>query len=374
MPERAVTLPPDQTSEYVCIPSALSLKYLEGVVSRALGEAVVVAGCTATNLCAAAAERVSDSGATILHLALELSGGHAFELVAKILSPDSTNIFKIDRRFTSRRWEVALMRWWGLQSLPNVPVVYDTRADPIAREYWILHEYFPCVGHAAGRMGHADVARLAGHVAALHAYSGERLGELETLLDAIEPGDPRAPGQLIAVLRHAAMESELVAISGLSDAELGVLSACCDAIQDRPAWVNEWDTVCVNRDFSARNAAVRDCDGRGQLVSFDWGAAQLGPAEADLEVLLGRDFAGDAGARDVLVREYLRAYADLTGREIAYEMFMARVPWARLMVELRYIVGHLSSLQWMRWQSRSPFLIHGLVRYAERTLGELHGR
>ena len=36
-----IALPPEQTSEYVYIPRGLSLEYLEGVVSRALGEDIV---------------------------------------------------------------------------------------------------------------------------------------------------------------------------------------------------------------------------------------------------------------------------------------------------------------------------------------------
>jgi aminoglycoside phosphotransferase (APT) family kinase protein len=106
-------------------------------------------------------------------------------------------------------------------------------------------------------------------------------------------------------------------------------------------------------------------------VSFDWGAAHLGPAEEDFEVLLRRDFAGDKAGQAELVREYLDAYGSLTGRAIAYDAFMARMPWARLICTLRYIVDNLDSLRWMGWQSRSPYLIHALVRAVRRALEEV---
>lgn len=85
-------------------------------------------------------ERVIDFGATLLHLALDLSDGRSLDLVAKVLSPDATNSFTADRRSDSRRWEAALMRWWGDQAVPNVPEVLDTRADAPAHEYWVLRE------------------------------------------------------------------------------------------------------------------------------------------------------------------------------------------------------------------------------------------
>ena len=369
-----IALPPGQTSEYVYIPRGLSLGYLQGVLRRALGDSITISGCTAFNLCTGNDERVSDSGATVLHFVLDLSDGRVFQLVAKVLSPDSVNIFKIDRRFEARRWEVALIRWWGKQDIPHIPAIYNTRADASSREYWILYEYFPRVGWSAGRAGTADVVQLAEHIAYLHAYSRQRLEELGSLLDGIAPGDLRTPDLLLDALARAMADGDLVAIAGLSGDELAVLSGCRNVIKHRPAWVDRWDIVCANRDFSASNTAVRDAGGRKQLVSFDWGAAHLGPAEEDFDVLLGRDFATDTDAKENLVRRYLRAYADLTGRSIERDEFVARIPWARLMVTLRYVVEHLNSLKWMRWQSRSVHLIHALIGLAKRTVGGLHGQ
>jgi hypothetical protein len=237
--------------------------------------------------------------------------------------------------------------------------VYDTRADATAREYWILHEYFPSRGYRTARPRWEDVVNLAGHIAELHAYTHERLGELSEVLDTSGNGAMLAPEMLVSMVQHALADRRLVSSAGLSSDDQEVLSRCCDAILTRPHWVDEWQMVLVNADLSSRNTAVRD---EGQLVSFDWGAAHLGPAEEDFDVLRSRDFAGEPEARDLLVEVYLHAFGVLTGQDIAEDRFLARMPWARLMVTLRYIAGSFASLQWMPWQSRSAFLVHDMVK------------
>jgi len=276
--------------------------------------------------------RVSNSGATVLRLAIELADGHSVDLVLKVLSPDSVNIFKIDRRFDARSWETALMRWWGEQSIPQLPVVYDTRADHLTREYWILHEYFPCVGwtRSGQTVDRASQERLMGHVAVLHAHSRSRLEELRALQtgDALAHGSSCPPSMLVHEMNEVLADTGFIANTvALSSDELSILSDCMTLIDDRPSWVDEWDYVCINRDFSLSNTAVRGTGQDSQLVSFDWCAAHIGPIEQDFEVLLGRDLKGGKSEQDRLIRRYLAVYAELTGHRMDSDVFRARIPW-----------------------------------------------
>ena len=345
-------------------------------MSRVIEGDTTITRCTTSNLCASKDLRVSDSGATVLRLTIELADGWSVDVVLKVLSPDSVNIFKIDEKFRARKWEIALMRWWGEQGIPQIPIIYDTRAEHTAREYWILHEYFPHIGWAKkGKSG--DIAAmecLMEHVACLHAYSRKRIEELRALLsgDDTVPGELYTPPALLNALDAVLADANfLTKTVGLSDNELKVISNCMNLISDRPTWVDEWDFVCVNRDFSAINTAVKDTPDGPQLVSFDWGAAHIGPIEHDFDVLLGRDLKVDKPTQDVLVRLYLESYGSLTGHKIDFEIFMARIPWARLTLMLGYTMEHLNTLKWMPWQSRSVYFIHLFLDLAERIAAEI---
>jgi hypothetical protein len=339
------------------------LDYVQEALARTLDGDVSVAECNASNLCASYAMRVSNSGATVLRLSLELADGRTMNVVLKVLSVDSCNIFKIDRCFDARQWETALMRWWGDQGLPQLPVVYDVRSEPLAREYWILYEYFPHVGwtHTDEEPDVAAMERVVEHAAFFHAYTRDRLDQLQ----ALQPDDGTGSGSLCPPSTIAlALEAELADTKlltdtvGLSDDERAVLADSLSLIENRSGWVDEWDYACVNRDFSVSNTAVRETPDGPQLVSFDWGAAHLGPMEQDIDVLLGRDFQVDETTQEALVRHYLEAYTDLTGRQTDYAVFMARIPWARLLEHLRSALEQMKSLKWMPWQSRSHYLIH----------------
>ena len=76
---------------FVHVPPRLNVAYLEDVLSKKLERGVTVSDCTATNLCAHNWGGVSNSGATVLRLALDLAHGEHIDLVAKLLSPDVVN-------------------------------------------------------------------------------------------------------------------------------------------------------------------------------------------------------------------------------------------------------------------------------------------
>jgi hypothetical protein len=368
-----ITLPPEQTSEYVYIPRSLNLDYLQSVLARTLAGDAAVSRYEVSNLCTSNEMRVSHTGATVLRIALKLADGRTMDLVAKVQCPDSVNIFKIDRRFSLRLWETAVMRWWGEQDIPHVPVVYDTCAESSSREYWVLQEYFPTIGWSSKDIETEDMLGLFEHVAYLHAYSRDKIQEIYGLC----PEDDMAFNSLFAfdhlldVLASATTNDALLSAAGLTGEDLAVLADCREVIASRPAWVDDWDIVCVNRDFSRSNTAIRDVEGKKQFVSFDWSASHLGPCEEDMDVLLNHYAPAHKAIHETLVQKYLQVYCDLTGRSIEYDRFVARIRWARLLVTLRLTVEHLLSLEWMPWQSRSACLIRTFVRIAKRLAVEL---
>ncbi len=371
-----IALQPENLSEYVHIPRGVTLEYLQEHLGRELGYDPTIRQCKLSNLCASNDMRVSNSGATVLRLAIDLADGSSLDCALKVLSPDSVNIFKIDRRFEARFWETALMRWWGEQQIPQIPIVYDVRSDSTAREYWILQEYFPYVGisQSGQPADNASRERLIDHVAALHAYSGSRTKELDAFHagNDFAQGSRYTPEMLTQGIENVLTDSEFVSkIVALSKDELTILTDCLSLIERRPKWVDEWDHVCANRDFSDSNTAVRETSHGSELVSFDWGAAHIGPIEQDFDVLLGRDLQIEKAEKDALVKRYLDVYADLTGRRIDFDVFMARIPWARLMVTLRYALEHLLSLQWMPWQSRSLYFIHFFIGLSSNIAAEI---
>jgi len=80
---------------FVGVPPRLNAAHLASVLSQRLGRDTTISGYEATNLCARNWRGVSDSGATVLRLSLALDDGHTHDLVAKILSPDLVNLFKV---------------------------------------------------------------------------------------------------------------------------------------------------------------------------------------------------------------------------------------------------------------------------------------
>ena len=219
--------------------------------------------------------------------------------------------------------------------------------------------------------------RLVEHVASLHAYSRGRIEELRALQHEkdIAPGVLCPPSVLVRAIDAALSDTQFLSqVVHLSDDERSVLADCRSLIEGRPRWVDESEVVCLNRDFSVSNTAFRDTPQGGQLVSFDWGAAHIGPIEEDVEVLLGRDFRTDRATQEMIVRHYLSAYHELVGRSSDYDVLMARIRWARLMVTLRYTFEHMNSLHWMRWQSRSLHFIHFFIGLAKSNAVEIRTR
>ena len=51
----------------------------------------------------------------------------------------------------------------------------------------------------------------------------------------------------------------------------------------------------------------------------------------------------------------------------------ARLPWARFLVTLRYIVEHANSLRWVPYQTRSREMIHLFTPLCDRYLADLPG-
>jgi hypothetical protein len=371
---------PQGTDEvFVHVPPRLDLAYLADVLSRKMGRDVPIANCAATNLCANSWGGVSNSGATVLRLALALDGGNALDLVAKVLSPDPVNLFKIDCRFSSRLTEVSWADWWGKQKVSWVPVVYDTRADTRAREFWIIREYFPQVGWAGfdatqpkgmGRFS-ADVGRLRAllrQVALLHAYSRLRIEELrDAFLVADEASVPSQTLQ--SWVQQAVDESSFLSEIGVADEERAAMAAMGAALGDVPRWVEQWDTVCVTADWGPDNLGLREGH-KGELVIFDWGTARLAPMEEDIDVLWTRIEDVNPVRRAELLAYYLDVYAGAAGRRIEPDAFRARMPWARFFCTLRYLLGHLQALRWVPHQTRSREYVHLFIRLARRQLAE----
>ena len=365
--------------DFVYIPPTLDRAYLEQVLSRTLGQDVALSRCTATNLCAGNYGGVSNSGATVLRLSLELGSGEPLDLVAKILSPDAVNLFKCDRRFDSRLAEIAWAAWWGRQNVPYAARLYDARADTQSREFWIVQEYLSQVGGSSvtddpTKHFCAEAPRLRQlfeTIARLHAHSRRRIDELLSLFGGprIQPGHLCTPTQLLEALNGLFADITFLSTIGVAEEERQLLDKYCAAIEQRPTWVDEWDVVCVTADWAPDNLSVRG----EELVTFDWGTTRLAPMEEDLFVLLGRLALGDE-AKHELVRHYLWVYAVKTGRQIDERAFAARLPWARFLVTLRYLVEHANNLRWVPYQTRSREFIHLFVRLCNRYLADLPSR
>ncbi|MBN1918538.1 MAG: hypothetical protein JW889_11575 [Verrucomicrobia bacterium] len=370
---------------FVHVPPRLNLAYLADVLSRKLGRDITIAECATTNLCANNWGGVSCSGATVLCLSLTLDGGDTLDLVAKILSPDPVNLFQIDLRFSSRLKEVAWADWWGNQDVPWVPVIYDTRADRRAREFWVIHEYFPQVGWPGFDAtkpkgpGHfsADTGRLRTimrQAALLHAYSRSRIEELRGVFP-VGNGvtvDACASQTLQSWLTQAVADPSFLSGIGVSDEERASLDAFGEALAHVPEWVEQWDMVCVTGDWKQDNFGIRDGN-QSELVTFDWGAARLAPMEEDVDVLLGRIKNADSAQKDDLLGYYLEVYADKTGRRIEPAAFRARIPWAYFFAHLRYLLGHVEALRWVPYQTRSRDFVHLFIGLCKKLMEKLFG-
>jgi hypothetical protein len=372
-----IALPPNDDHTFVYIPRGFDQAYLEGALSRALGQSIIISSCRVTNLCAWQDGGVSNSGATVLRLSLDLADGTSFDVKAKILSPDAVNLFKPDCRFDARLSEIAWARWWGEQDVSFVPIVYDTRADITAREFWTLEEYFPQVGWPGYRaetpkgMGHfsADMSRLRAlfeQVAVLHAHSRVKMHELRPLFSGsgIRPGHLCTPSMLLDALTCLLEDTSLLSTINIMEEKRRLLDTYRQTIARRPSWVDEWDVVCVTADWGPDNFGMRDPERASELVTFDWGTTRLAPMEGDLWILLGR-LELDEETQGTLVHHYLQCYADRTGRPIDDSAFMARIPWARFLVHLRYIAEHANNLRWVRYQTRSADMIHLFIHLLE---------
>lgn len=384
MKDTRIVLPRGPDHDFVYVPPTLNRAYLGQVLSRALGRDVSLSRCTATNLCADHHGGVSHSGATVLRVSpasgssetLDPEAGETLDLVVKILSPDAVNLFKCDRRFDSRLAEIAWAAWWGRQNVPFVARIYDTRASVQTREFWIVQECLPQVGGLEGgddpakrfAVSSPRLYQLFETVARLHAHSRKRMTELLAQFSGpdIRPGYRCTPTQLLEALNQLFADTAFLNTIDVTGREHDLLDASCTAIERRPAWVDEWDVVCVTADWAPDNLGIRG----KEWVTFDWGTTRLAPMEEDVAVLLGRLDLDDGATQDV-VRHYLHVYAAECGRSIDPWAFLARLPWARFLVSLRYVVEHANNLRWAPYQTRSRELIHLFIRLCDRYLNVL---
>ena len=380
--KKMISVPHSKDDVFVHVPPRLNLKYLEGILSRRLGRDITISDCAATNLCANNWGGVSNCGSSVLRLTVKLDGGDTLHLVVKVLSPDPVNLFRIDCRFSSRLAEVAWAEWWGKQDVSWVPVIYDTRADIRAREFWIIREYFPQVGWPgfdatkSKGMGHfsADTGRLhklMRQVALLHGHSRPRIEEIRGILPATEGVSVDAcPSQTLqSWLRQAVNEASFLSEIGVTDDERASMETYCDALEAVPRWVEQWDVVCVTADWGPDNFGIRDGND-SELVTFDWGTTRLAPMEEDIDVLFMRIKDMDSVQKQELLAHYLEIFANKTGRQIEPAEFRARIPWARFFVTLRYLLGHIEALRWVPHQTRSRELIHLFIGLCKRQMEE----
>jgi hypothetical protein len=148
--------------------------------------------------------------------------------------------------------------------------------------------------------------------------------------------------------------------------ECRLLAFYTQTVAQRPAWVDAWDVVCVTADWGPDNFGVRKPGQEGELVTFDWGTTRLAPMEEDLDVLLMRLEDVDQETKQSLVQHYLQVYREQTGRQIDRQAFVSRLPWARFLVTLRYIVEHANNLRWVGYQSRSEEMVHFFIGLCEK--------
>jgi hypothetical protein len=130
--------------------------------------------------------------------------------------------------------------------------------------------------------------------------------------------------------------------------------------------VDACDVVCVTADWGPDNFGVRDPGQGNELVTFDWGTTRLAPVEEDLDVLLMRLEDVEQETRQHLVQHYLQIYSEHTGRQIDAQAFLARLPWARFLVHLRYVAEHVNNLHWVGYQSRSEEMVHFFIGLCEK--------
>jgi len=377
-----ITVPHSDDDVFVHVPPGLDLAHIAHAISRRLRREIAISDCATTNLCAKNWGGVSNSGATVLRLSLNLDGGDTLDLVAKILSPDSVNLSKIDCRFSSRLVEVAWAEWWGRQDVPWVPVIYDTRADIHAREFWIIHEYFPQVGWPgfdpteSKGMGQfsadADwLRKLIRQVALLQAYSKTRIEEIRGILPSSDGVsiDACSSQTLLSWLTQAVDDSPFLLEIGVTNEERVLLETFTDALDQVPDWVERWDVVCAMADWGPDNFGTRDGNDT-ELVTFDWGSTRLAPMEEDIDLIFMRIKDPDLALRDGLLAHYLDTYADKTGHRIEPMEFRWRMPWSRFFVTLRYMLDHMQALRWVPHQTRSRDLIHLFIGLCKRQMEE----
>lgn len=373
-----ISLPDPERDVFVHIPRSFDVPYLERVISRSLARDVSVSGCRAANLCACNWGKVSCSGATVLRLSLTLSDGASLEMVAKILPPDPVNLFKIDCQFDCRLADVAWAKWWGQQGVPFVGAIYDTRADIESREFWILQECFPTVGWSdAVKLGAkdftADENRLRcvyEHAADLHAHSRNRIADLLLIFDrgGIHQGHLCRTPDLLETLDSVCQDTRFCSLVGIPDVERRKLEGFCDAVQNRPSWVDQWDIVCVNHDIAPDNLGQRTREPSAECVTFDWGTAHLGPMELEIDLILRRTQGLPSARKAELLSDYLSSYARQTGRRIEQQGLVARMPWAWFLYHLRMIAEHMVSLRWVPHQTRSREAIRLFIGVCESAI------
>lgn len=374
-----IALSDSDKQAFVYIPHSFNVPYLEEALSHALNKDIAIAGCRTTNLCAWNDWGVSNSGATVLRLGLDLKDGRSLDVKAKILSPDVVNVFGPDCRFDARLSEIAWAKWWGEQGVSFVPTIYDTRVNCTTREFWILEEYFTQVGwhgftsDAPKGMGHFSTGlntlkTLFEHVATLHAYSHKQSAALLERFSGstIRPGHLCTPAMLVDALSNVVDDAQFLADHDITGAECRSLASYAETVAQRPGWVDAWDIVCVTADWGPDNFGIRESGKADELVNFDWGTTRLAPMEEDLDVLLMRLVDVDREAKQRLVQHYLRIYGEQTGHQIDAQIFTARIPWARFLVTLRYIAGHVNNLLWVGYQSRSEDMLHLFIGLCEK--------
>ncbi len=358
---------------FVWMPDRLNGDFVQHVVGERLGRPVHVRDCRVTNLCSGMFGGTACSGATVLHIRLDLHEGESIDLVAKILSPDPVNLYKIDCRFDSRISEVRWSEWWGQRDRAWLPRVYDTHLDIDRREFWIVREHLPQIGWpdvTVSNWGHFKLTgprllRLIETLAEVHADSAKAIDELLGLLpgDGIRYGAACRLDDLVRGLDEFIDDERLLKVIGIGDAERDQVKQYRDAVAERPRWLDEWTTVLTTHDVKPDNFGFRDGD-RNQPVFLDFGAARLAPIEEELTLMLGRLDADDV-LRDHILRSYLDHLAQIGGPRIEMIDLMRRLPWAEPALLLRSLIEQANALRWVPHQDRSK----GYIRHFIRVVG-----